>query len=247
MFIYAANWKMKMSFNEAVAFCKDNYKGFLELSELKDKNIVIFPEFTQIKTIKDIFDKNNIFIGAQDCSVNDPGAFTGQVSVSSLKDLGCSYCIIEHSEMREYRQDSPEETAVKILRLDQENIIPVLCVGEYLQDFLSKKYRDAIKDQINRVFELISGYINGNLYVAYEPVFAIGTGNVPEIAHIEEVFDYIIEESKKFKLDGKIKLMYGGSVNEKNAKNLKNIRNLNGFLLGGVSLDFKNFKKIVEL
>jgi triosephosphate isomerase (TIM) len=247
MFIYAANWKMRMSFNESMGFCRDNYEDFVAISGLKNKKIVLFPEFTQIKSVYDIFNNTDILIGAQDCSANELGSFTGQVPVLSLGQIGCHYCIVGHSEMRDFRPDSPQEIAVKILRLSEQSITPILCVGELLQDFLGKRHASLIIEQIEPVFELIAGYCKTDLYVAYEPVFSIGTGVVPEIGHIEEVFDLILQISRKFGFEGKIKLMYGGSVDEKNAKMLKNIKNLSGFLIGSVSLDFKKFKKIVEL
>ncbi|KKP29665.1 MAG: Triosephosphate isomerase [candidate division TM6 bacterium GW2011_GWF2_30_66] len=247
MFIYAANWKMNMSFDKAIGFCGENYEDFVAISGLKDKKIVLFPEFTQIKSIHDIFKDTKISIGAQDCSVNEPGAFTGQVSVESLAQIGCIYCIIGHSEVREYIRETPEELAVKILRLSDSKITPIFCVGEFLQDFLGKKYDIVIREQLEAVFELIAGYCDIDFYIAYEPVYSIGTGMMPEICHVEEVFDLILQVACKFKLDNKIKLMYGGSVDEKNVQNFKKIKNLSGFLIGSASLDFKKFKKIVEL
>lgn len=247
MFIYAANWKMYMSFDQAIGFCSENYENFVAISSLKDKKIILFPEFTQLKSVHNIFKDTNIFIGAQDCSVNELGAFTGQVSVMSLSQIGCSYCIIGHNEVREYIRETPEELAVKILRLVDSKITPIFCVGELMQDFLEKKHKDVIIEQLEIVFELIAGYCDIDFYIAYEPVFSIGTGVIPEIDHIEEVFDLIFKVACKFKLDNKIKLMYGGSVDENNTEILKNIKNLSGFLIGSASLDFKKFKKIVEL
>lgn len=256
MFIYAANWKMNMSFDQGIDYCEKNYKDFVAISESKDKKIVLFPEFTQIKSVQDIFHNSSIFVGAQDCSSSKLGAFTGQVPVESLSQIWCKYCIVGHSEVREFRQESNQELALKILKLADFDITPILCVGETQKDFLAKNHNQVIIEQLEPVLEIIEGYYSLNnginireqeLFIAYEPVFAIGTGVLPEVAHIEEVFDIILQVSRKFGLENKIKLMYGGSVDEKNAKTLKNIKNLNGFLMGTVSLDFKKFKKIVEL
>ena len=252
MFIYAANWKMRMPFNQAISFCNGNYEDFVALAIQKDKRIVLFPEFTQIKSVYDIFKDTNVLVGAQNCSANEPGAFTGQVSVASLAQIGCDYCIIGHSEVRECVNESPEEMALKILRLFDEGISPILCVGETFQDFSTKNTEMAIKNELESVFEAIKGIygdkkIEREICIAYEPVWAIGTGAIPEIDHIEKVFDLVLQISRKFKPVNKIRLIYGGSIDEINAKKLKNIKNLGGFLLGGVSLDFKKFKKIVEL
>lgn len=247
MFIYAANWKMRMPFDQAMEFCKENYKDLVFLAKQDGKNLILFPEFTHIKALCDMFEGTNVIIGAQDCSQNSLGAFTGEVSAISLCQVGCQYCLVGHSERRAHCNETSAVIAEKILRLSSQGIIPILCVGESKRDFLSKTSECVVKDQLESVLETLKNDLNGRLFIAYEPIFSIGTGIVPENSHIEKIFDLIVNVGKKFGLNDKIGLMYGGSIDESNAKNIKEIKNLQGFLMGGISLDFKNFKKIVEL
>jgi len=247
MFLYVANWKMEMSFNQALEFGKCHYEGFLALSKLPKKRVVICSSFTAIKALYDLFDGTLIELGAQNCSANRKGPYTGQVSAQSLKDIGCGYCIVGHSESRQYLAETNEEIAKKVLMLIQAQIEPVLCIGEHKIDYDAGNTQQVLKQQLIEVFGLIEQTVKPKLYIAYEPVWSIGTGIVPEKAYIEGVCEFILDLAKEKAPNLDVRLLYGGSIDEKTASLIKPIKLLSGFLIGGASLDFKKFEKIVNL
>jgi len=208
---------------------------------------LLCPSFTEMSSVCSIFKGASVEIGAQDCSNERAGSYTGQVLAESLRQIGCIYCVVGHSERREYFSESSDLVGQKALRLLQVGITPILCVGEKKIDYDSNAAKDVIRAQLDTVFEKIKGFDTVNLCIAYEPVWAVGTGIIPKNEYIEEIFDFILEISKKYGQSGEIKLLYGGSVDDLSAKTLKNVRNLGGFLIGGASLDFKKFEKIVQL
>ena len=247
MFLYIANWKMQMSSSESLSFCEQNYTKFLGLSRLPNKKVVLCPSFEQIKVTSDIFDDTSIEIGAQNCSAFKQGPYTGQIMAKSLKEVGCSYCIVGHNESRVYCSEKSNEVAEKVFRLLELGIKPILCVGESKEEYdlgLSKK---AIKDQLFPVFSKLKIFPRSKIYIAYEPIWAIGTGVVPEKVYIGKVFKYITELFKISTFGVEVILLYGGSINEENVKHIRSIARIGGLLIGGASLDFKKFEKIVTL
>jgi len=245
--LYVANWKMEMSFKEGLGFCRDNYCGFIALSEIEDKRVVLCPSFTEISEVCGIFKNSAIKVGAQDCSDNKVGSYTGQVMAESLREIGCAYCIVGHSERRIHCFESNYLVGQKVLQLLQSGVIPIVCVGETMAEYNAGFVKDVVKEQLIDVFKVIEGFSAYSLCIAYEPVWSVGTGIVPESGYIEQIFDFILELSKKYDKKGQIELLYGGSVDESNAGSIKSISNIRGFLIGGASLDFKKFEKIVQL
>jgi len=250
MFLYVANWKMGFSFNKAIDFCENNYDGLIRLSKLGNKKIVLCPSFIEMGFLAEGFGDSLVKIGAQDCSNNKIGAYTGQVPSKSLADIGCAYCIVGHSERRSLFAESSDDIAQKVLRLQECKITPILCVGEQEFDNKEKNVESVLKEQLLPVFESLKDLDNLDkfrLYIAYEPIWAISTSKVPENEYIKKIFDFVLDLAKKYGLDGQITLLYGGSVDEVSAKKLKSVSNLGGFLIGTASLDFKKFEKIVQL
>jgi len=247
MFLYVANWKMSFSFNNTLDFCEQNYEGFLRLSQLNSKKVVLCPSFESIAFVSEGFGDSLVEIGAQDCSSSASGTYTGQISAVSLAELGCTYCIVGHSERRGYLTEKSQDVAQKVVRLLENEITPILCVGEKIEDYQAKTVEKALSEQLLPVFKEVKKLQKPRLCIAYEPVWAIGTGKIPEKRHIEDIFEFILVEAKKHALDGQIQLLYGGSVDENSVKSLMSINNLGGFLMGAASLDFKKFEKIVQL
>jgi len=245
--LYVANWKMEMPFAKALAFCKNNYDAILELSKSDDKKIVFCPSFTEAQELCGIFKNSEVAIGAQDCSSKKIGPYTGQVAAESLHQIGCSYCIVGHSEQRDYCKQSDEQIGQKVVQLIEVAIEPIVCIGEKKMDYDAGIAENIIKTQLEAVFEEIEGHSIDGLSIAYEPVWSIGTGITPQNSYIEEVFDIVENIAANYEKNAQINLLYGGSVNEANIKNLLTIRNIGGFLIGGASLDFKKFEKIVQL
>jgi len=245
--LYIANWKMNMPSKQALTFCRDNYDGFEKLSQIEDKKIILCPSFTEINILCEIFKNTSIGIGAQDCSNEKIGPYTGQISAESLHQVKCTYCIVGHSERRIYCSESNKNIGQKVLRLLESGITPIVCVGEQKIDYDAGIAKDVIKMQLESVFKATKNIVRAHLCIAYEPVWSIGTGIAPDNEYIEEIFDFIFKTAEKYGENSEIKLLYGGSVSEENIVSLKGIKNLMGVLIGGASLDFKKFEKIVQL
>jgi len=247
MFLYIINWKMYFSFRTIGQFCQENYHGFIGLSKLENKKIILCPSHTVLIAISAIFEDFELEIGAQNCSAYMSGPYTGQVSAISLAQMDCTYCIIGHSEVREYFLESDQDISEKALRLLENKIVPILCIGENKENYGVETAKKFLFAQLEPVFKKIKDLGRIRLCIAYEPIWAIGTGVTPKNEYIEKIFEYIIEVSEKICPNTEITLLYGGSVNENNVKKMKSIRDLGGLLIGGASLDFKKFEKIVQL
>jgi len=247
MFIYVANWKMNLPFKEALYFARSHYDGLVGLAALYDKKIVLCPTFMEIKALSDMFTDSGVEIGAQDCSMHALGAYTGQVSALSLEDIGCNYCIVGHSERRLYLAETSADVAKKVARLLEVNINPIVCVGEKSEDYAAERAKEIIKEQVLPILGVVKELGASKIYLAYEPVWAIGTGVVPKEEYVAEIFGQIEKLGKKYVPDTEIVLLYGGSIDEITASSIKSIASLGGFLIGSASLDFQKFEKIVKL
>lgn len=191
----------------------------------------VFPTFTNIPNAKNIK-----LIGSQNVSSYRVGSYTGEVSAKQLKEENVSYCLVGHSERRNILHEDNQEIKEKIERLQEEGIIPVLCIGEKQQ----KDFEQTIKEQLS-----VLNDASKELIIAYEPVYSIGTGVVLENAEIEQsitwIKDYMEREFHKI-----YPVLYGGSVDDKNIGKLNEIGNLDGFLVGKASLDIEKAKKMME-
>lgn len=248
--IFVANWKMKLNFDEELRFVADNYEDFLSLSKTPDTQIVLCPSFLGLYPISQIFKETDILIGAQNCSKHLNGAFTGQVSAESFNFLDCKYCIIGHSESRKYFNETNSDILQKLSNLIYCKISPILCIGESDAELESGKIFEVLGTQLEELFKKINDlnipeYLPIN--IAYEPIWSIGTGKIATLDHLETVFSWLYNQVQKASTEVNWQLLYGGSVDLKNILQLKKIENLNGFLIGGSSLNFKEFEKIVKL
>jgi len=230
-YLYVANLKSYLTAEQEI----QEFKNYVENINLNDENIIFCPSFLSLYTINNINSINKKFIiGAQNCSQFTKGAYTGEISAESLKELNIRYCIVGHSERRQYFNETNEIISNKIELILQNNLTPILCIGETKEEFESKKTKDILTDQLSIL-------PNPNeVLIAYEPRWSISSGKVPDITYINEIYQFI---SKL--LNNKTKILYGGSVNAKFAKILKQETHLDGFLIGKVSTDFQEFKNIV--
>lgn len=234
MFI-AANWKMNLDKEKIYSFIK-NLSGFEFNDHVK---ACIFPSSIHIEYLFSIIQGTPLFLGGQNCHYMENGAFTGDISPISLKSYGCNYVILGHSERRQtYNEDNfyikkCAEAAIK------SGLIPIICVGESLEVRESGDALDYINSQI---VECLPEFYE-RIFFAYEPIWAIGTGKIPSDYEIEEVHTLIknVSNKKKNKI---IKVLYGGSVSAINAHNIMSIRNVDGTLIGGASLNVKDFLAI---
>tara|TARA_B100000131_G_scaffold144535_1_gene140588 strand:- start:11133 stop:11861 length:729 start_codon:yes stop_codon:yes gene_type:complete len=239
---------MNLHYDEVKKLTSNIIKGIGD--NFNNSKIILCVPFIYIKTVQELLKKKeNVFVGVQNCNENQVGAFTGEVSCSMLNSIGIKHVIIGHSERREYYYESDDIIKKKISQAINNNIIPIFCFGETLEARENKFYFNYVESQIEKsLFGLNSNQIS-NIILAYEPVWAIGTGRVPEIKEIEQMHKFIREKikSKYDKLISQnISILYGGSVNSSNAKNIFNLPNVNGGLIGGASLNSDEFLRIVK-
>lgn len=251
IFAFISNWKMYLNASEEQTLASLNYDNYLSLGKNKNNLIILSPSFLSVNIINQIFKTTNIKICAQNCSSHKNNSFTGQVSAQSLNSIGIEYSIIGHSEARNYLHESNTDIEYKFLNLIDNNINPILCIGEDLETYKNNKTIDFINEQLKNILETLNKNNLKNLshikiYIAYEPIWSIGTGNVANIDHLENIF--MLLHNKFSNLNNKVNfgLLYGGSVNSQNAHLLKKINLIDGFLIGKASLDFQELKKIVE-
>ncbi len=250
-YLFVANWKMNIHFSKAINFVKDNTAKLRTLGESNENKLILCPSFIALSSMITPLSKTNVGIGAQNCSQHKQGAFTGEVSAQSLAELGCQYCIVGHSERRIYFGETNEMVAEKVARLCEHNIQPIICIGETKKEFENKQVYEVLTSQLAPILKVLKTTRHDQvkkyeqLIIAYEPIWSIGTGIIPESTYLEQVFIWLGEHIKKHLPDTKLQLLYGGSVNEDNIADLKQILYINGFLIGGASTDFQKLKKIV--
>ena len=244
--LIAGNWKMYKTTAEARAFAQE----FSKLYKDTDVRAAICAPFTQLVALKEGFAGTNVKLGAQNVHFEDEGAFTGEISVEMLKEIGVDYCIIGHSERREYFAETDETVNLKLKKLlSSSEIIPILCVGENLSEREAGNAFDVVEEQLKADLEGIDKADVSKLVIAYEPIWAIGTGKTatPEqagemCAHIRNIVEKLYDEDT---CDSVI-IQYGGSVKPENASEIMNMDEIDGALVGGASLDASKFIKIVN-
>ncbi len=244
-FLYIANWKMAKPFTQALHFVKNNKFKLAKLAQ--SHKTVICPSFVSLYPIIQELQNTSIKVGAQNCSAFAPGAYTGQVSAKSLKEVGCSYCIIGHSERRQYNHETNEEIAQKLELLLKNELQPIICIGESEQAFKNKKTKPILTEQLQPLLQILQKIsFKKPIYFAYEPVWAIGSGIIPSNDYLSEITRWLGQQCTTQVPGLDIRIIYGGSVNPNNAASLKAIESINGFLIGSASLDFQKLKKIVS-
>ena len=242
----AGNWKLNKNIAEAVAFAKD-IKA--KVAGVKDVEIAIAPVFPALAAVASELKGSNVGVASQDIFWEKSGAYTGEVSGPLLKDAGCHYAIIAHSERRQYFGETNETAAKKVKAAFESGLIPILCVGETLKE-----------REENKTFEVVGAHLHGGLkglddknasqvVIAYEPVWAIGTGKTASPAQAQEVHAFIRAELAKLfgpSTAEKIRIQYGGSVKPDNVKELMAQKDIDGALVGGASLEPASFEKLVK-
>ena len=230
--IFIANWKL----NGNIQFIKEYYQ---KLIPSNNNCVVVCPPnifLNQIDT-----NNSNLFSGAQDVSIYNEGAYTGELSAAMLNNNNIKFCIVGHSERRQHFNESNKAVNLKSINLIKNKIIPVVCIGETLEEKEKKITKDVLLNQINESIPAISN--NQNTIIAYEPIWAIGTGLTPTLDDIDEVHSYIRNIDKKF---NKFKILYGGSVKSSNSADINQIKNVDGCLIGGASLKVNEFNTIIS-
>lgn len=243
--LIAGNWKMYKTNLEAKAFA-DELKA---LNLNADVEIVVCPTFTALTNMVHEFEGTAIKIGAQNMHFEDKGAYTGEISAEMLAEIGVQYCIIGHSERREYFSETDETVNLKIFKSLQNNITPILCVGENLAQRENNRAEEVVKSQLTKGLSGVPISEVGKLIIAYEPIWAIGTGITATNEQANEMIGFIrktINTLYSHDVADKIILLYGGSVKPENAKELLNMSEIDGALAGGASLKPLDFSKIIN-
>lgn len=239
------NWKMNNSIAESSLLTEKLKKS---LKDIAGVEIVIAPPFTSLFCLSAIIKGSDIKLAAQNIFWEDRGAFTGEVSPLMIVDLGCEYVIMGHSERREYFRESDEIVNKKVRSALRNRLKAVVCVGESIQEREEDKTMQVIESQLRRVLEGLTLNEVKELTIAYEPIWAIGTGRnaAPEQANI--VHRYIrrlLTQLFNEEIASGIRILYGGSVKPSNSAELMSEKEIDGFLVGGASLDADSFTQIV--
>lgn len=244
--IIAGNWKLNKTVSDAVLLTTD----LAELVDnISDVEIVVAPVFTALSNVHDVINGTNIQLAAQDLYWEDSGAFTGEVSAPMLKDVGCDYVIIGHSERRQYFGETNETVNQKVKAALSHELKPIICVGELLEERETGKTEAVIEDHVKGGIGDLTESEMESCIIAYEPVWAIGTGKTATPDQAQEVHSFIrdiLKDCYSDKLASKIRIQYGGSVKPENAAELMSQQDVDGALVGGASLDAESFAEIVK-
>lgn len=247
--VVAGNWKM----NKTLAFSKEliiELKEKLSQDITEKVDVIICPPFTSIFLAKELLEKSGIKIGAQNVFYEDEGAYTGEISAPMLKSFDCEYVIIGHSERRQYFNETNEIINLKTKNAIANNLHVILCVGETLEEREKNIHKEIVNNQISLCLKDISEtQILEKVIIAYEPVWAIGTGKTATPQQANEIHIEIRNSLEKMygkNTSDSIRILYGGSVNEKNSKELFSQSDIDGGLIGGASLKSDNFTAIVK-
>ncbi|MDO5760251.1 MAG: triose-phosphate isomerase [Bacteroidota bacterium] len=244
--IVAGNWKMNKNFAEADDLI-NSIEETLRQYDTTDVDIIVCPPFPFLELVSDVSEDANFFVGAQNVAKFDNGAYTGEISASMLKSMAVDYCIVGHSERRKYFFETNQDVAQKIDLLLKEDITPIMCVGESLEERESNKHFEVIRKQVEEgIFHLRAEDMQ-RCIIAYEPVWAIGTGKTATKEQAQEIHAFIrqlIREKYNDDVAQEVSILYGGSCNPKNASELFSMEDVDGGLIGGASLKAKDFIEI---
>ncbi|MBN2279962.1 MAG: triose-phosphate isomerase [Candidatus Marinimicrobia bacterium] len=244
--IVAANWKMNKTYQEAEAFVTDFSKKILEI---KKTGVILCPPFIALFNIHEKLKNTVAEVGAQNMYFEESGAFTSEISADMLKSVGAKYVILGHSERRHIFGETDQVIRKKIDRALEKGLKPIVCLGELLEERKAGKTLEVVKKQFDAAFDGLSKAEMENCIIAYEPVWAIGTGETATPEQASEVHTEIrkmLIEKFDNKTAENVTIQYGGSVKPSNAKELIESKNIDGFLVGGASLDSNHFSDIVH-
>lgn len=242
--VIAGNWKM----NNDIVQTTELINGLKSLIVSANVEVIVCPPYTSLATAQQLLVNSSIKLGAQDVSLYDNGAYTGEVSVSMLKSVGCSYVIVGHSERRQYHHETNEIINQKAKKVLAGGMLPIICVGETLEEREKNITDQVLTTQVKGVLAGLSAVDVERSIVAYEPVWAIGTGKTATKEQAEEahkVIRNVITQLYSTAVSEKVVIQYGGSVKGDNAKELLSQPNIDGALVGGACLKADSFASII--
>ena len=242
----AGNWKMNLSLKEAVELVKAVVDG---VEGGRGPEVMIAPPFTKLAVISELLKNKPVKLGAQDMHWEASGAYTGEVSPLHLKDVGCTHVILGHSERRKLFGETDASVRKKVQAAIQHKLVPVVCIGETLEEREAGRTLKVLETQVKGGLEGFAPADLSNLIVAYEPVWAIGTGKVATAEQAQEAHAFIRKTLADLSDDAtaeRIRIQYGGSVKPDNARELMTQPDIDGALVGGASLDPRSFAQIIQ-
>lgn len=242
--IVAGNWKMNGQIEQVIQLTTQLKE---QLNPILSTQVIIMPPAIYLPLAKELLEDSVIALGAQNVYPKDSGAYTGELSAPMVKEFNCRYVLVGHSERRQYFKEDEKFVAQKFHHVKDHGMIPVLCVGETLSERESGQTEQVISRQLLAVFESNDNCFR-NCVVAYEPVWAIGTGKTASPEQAQEVHQFIrgLIAEINYSDAERLSLLYGGSVNEQNARGLFSMPDIDGGLVGGASLNAKQFLEIVK-
>ena len=244
--IIAGNWKMNKTVAEALDLVKDLQR---ELANIKEVDIVVCPPFTALADVSKATLNTNIRLGAQNMSENNFGAYTGEIAAGMLKEFSVRYVVLGHSERRQYQKETDDLIAKKALAAHTASLKPIVCVGETLAEREGGLTEKVLANQVRGSLAGLSKEQMEETIVAYEPVWAIGTGKTATTAQAQETHAFIRGVLNKMfdeTVARRVRIQYGGSVKPGNARELMSLPDVDGALVGGASLEARSFADIVK-
>jgi len=241
--LVVGNWKMNGTLASAELLAKGIIAG---LGEKNSADIAVCVPYVHLPLVSELVKDSTLALGSQNVADKSSGAFTGEISAIMLKEFNCKYVIVGHSERRSYYGDTNESVAARFCQAQEQNITPILCVGETLDQREQDQTFSVINAQLDAVINLAGIAAFGEAVIAYEPVWAIGTGKTATDEQAQEVHRHIRQyiAAKDQLVADKIQILYGGSAKPDNAKGLFAMPDIDGGLIGGASLDAESFLKI---
>jgi triosephosphate isomerase (TIM) len=244
--IIAGNWKM----NKTVAEALDLVRGLkLELANIKEVDIVVCPPFTALESVSKAILDSNIRLGAQTLSEHNSGAYTGEIAAGMLKEFSVRYVILGHSERRQYQKESDELISKKAHVAHGASLKPIICIGETLAEREGGQMQSVLEKQVTASLAGLSKDQMAETIIAYEPVWAIGTGKSANAAQVQEAHGFIRAQLAKMfdeNVARRVRIQYGGSVKAANARELMSLPDVDGALVGGASLESRSFSDIIK-
>lgn len=246
-YLIAGNWKMNAGPSEAKQLVRNIRKEMVDINPKSE--VLVCPPYVSLSVVQEeLMDLNSVVIGAQNVHFEDNGAFTGELSTQMLKEAGCRYVIIGHSERRQFFCESDETVNKKVKKCLNDGLKPIVCVGESLEQRKAGKHKDLVKKQIKAAFSGIEAENAKKIVIAYEPIWAIGTGETATPGQAQEMHELIRNEIKRMyneETASSIRILYGGSMKPENAGDLLKQADVDGGLIGGASLKAHSFVSII--
>ena len=245
--IVAGNWKMNNTLQEGIQLAKDFNKILAD--ETPNCDVVICTPFIHLASVTPLVDGSKIGVGAEDCADKASGAYTGEVSASMIASTGAKYVILGHSERRAYYHETSAILTDKVAMALANGLTPIFCIGEVLEEREANKQNEVVKAQLSEALFNLSAEDFAKIVIAYEPVWAIGTGKTASSAQAQEIHAYIrsvIADKYGKEVADNTSILYGGSCKASNAKELFANPDVDGGLIGGASLKAEDFKGVID-